>query len=54
MGWRPNFNAYAGALLDFLRPIPPLAWVPIAILILPGDEPAVIFVTFLVAFLLQL
>ena len=50
MGWRANFNAYAGALLDFLRPIPPLAWVPIAILILPGDEPAVIFVTFLVAF----
>lgn len=50
MGWKVNFNAYAGALLDFLRPIPPLAWVPIAILILPGDEPAVIFVTFLVAF----
>ncbi len=50
MGWKANFNAYAGALLDFLRPIPPLAWVPIAILILPGDEPAVIFVTFLVAF----
>ena len=50
MGWRANFNAYAGALLDFLRPIPPLAWVPIAILILPGDEPAVIYVTFLVAF----
>ena len=50
MGWKASFNAYAGALLDFLRPIPPLAWVPIAILILPGDEPAVIFVTFLVAF----
>jgi NitT/TauT family transport system permease protein len=50
MGWKANFNAYAGALLDFLRPIPPLAWVPIAILIFPGDEPAVIFVTFLVAF----
>ena len=50
MGWKANFNAYAGALLDFLRPIPPLAWVPIAILVLPGVEPAVIFVTFLVAF----
>jgi len=50
MGWKVTFHAYAGALLDFLRPIPPLAWVPIAILILPGDEPAVIFVTFLVAF----
>ncbi len=50
MGWKAKFHAYAGTLLDFLRPIPPLAWVPIAILILPGDEPAVIFVTFLVAF----
>lgn len=31
-------------------PIPPLAWVPLAILIFPGDEPSVIYVTFLVAF----
>ena len=27
-----------------------VAWVPVAILIFPGNEPAVIFVTFLVAF----
>ncbi|MGI9303511.1 MAG: ABC transporter permease [Gammaproteobacteria bacterium] len=50
MGWRVKVNEYASALLGLLRPIPPLAWVPIAILLFPGDEPAVIFVTFLVAF----
>ncbi len=50
MGWRAKANEYASALLGILRPIPPLAWVPVAILIFPGNEPAVIFVTFLVAF----
>jgi NitT/TauT family transport system permease protein len=50
MGWKPGVRAYAGSLLSLLRPVPPLAWVPIAILVFPGVEPAVIFVTFLVAF----
>lgn len=50
MGWNVKFKDYAGALVGLLRPIPPLAWVPLAILIFPGTEPAVIFVTFLVAF----
>jgi NitT/TauT family transport system permease protein len=50
MGWKSRANEYASALLGILRPIPPLAWVPVAILIFPGNEPAVIFVTFLVAF----
>ena len=50
MGWNPTFDAYASALVGLLRPVPPLAWIPLAILILPGIEIAVIFVTFLVAF----
>ncbi len=50
MGWKPAIHDYASALLGILRPIPPLAWVPLAILIFPGDEPSVIYVTFLVAF----
>ncbi len=50
MGWRVKVHEYASALLGILRPVPPLAWVPIAILIFPANEPAVIFVTFLVAF----
>jgi len=51
MGWSRKFYDYSFPLVELIRPIPPLAWVPLAILILPGDEPAVIFVTFLVAFL---
>src|SRR5262249_9516034 len=50
MGWSRSFHAYASSLLGLLRPIPPLAWVPLAILIFSGVESAVIFVTFLVAF----
>ncbi len=50
MGWSRKFYDYTFPLVELIRPIPPLAWVPLAILILPGDEPAVIFVTFLVAF----
>lgn len=50
MGWSRTFNAYASALVGLLRPIPPLAWIPLAILMFPGIEVAVIFVTFLVAF----
>jgi NitT/TauT family transport system permease protein len=50
MGWSRTFYDYSFPLVELIRPIPPLAWVPLAILLLPGDEPAVIFVTFLVAF----
>lgn len=50
MGWNRKFYDYSFPLVELIRPIPPLAWVPLAILVLPGSEPAVIFVTFLVAF----
>jgi NitT/TauT family transport system permease protein len=50
MGWSRRFYEYSFPLVEMIRPIPPLAWVPLAILMLPGVEPSVIFVTFLVAF----
>lgn len=50
MGWKRSVHQYTYSLFSLLRPVPPLAWVPIAILLFPGVEPAVIFVTFLVAF----
>lgn len=50
MGWSPRFNEYASGLFGLLRPIPPLAWVPVAILLFAQPELAVVFVTFLVAF----
>ncbi|WP_333839953.1 ABC transporter permease [Pelomicrobium sp.] len=50
MGWNKSFHDFTSALLGLLRPIPPLAWIPLAILLLPGIEMAVIYVCFLVAF----
>src|SRR2546426_3120709 len=50
MGWRQRVYRYTFPLLEMLRPIPPLAWVPLAILMLPGIEPPVIYVTFIAAF----
>jgi NitT/TauT family transport system permease protein len=50
MGWRRTFYNYTFPLLETIRPIPPLAWVPLAILMFPGIEPPVIYVTFVAAF----
>jgi NitT/TauT family transport system permease protein/taurine transport system permease protein len=32
MGWWPRVNRYVNPLVELLRPIPPLAWIPISIL----------------------
>ena len=37
-------------MLELIRPIPILAWVPLAILMFPRGEQPVIFLTFLSAF----
>jgi NitT/TauT family transport system permease protein len=50
MGWNRLFYNFTFPLLEMIRPIPPLAWVPFAILLFPGTEPAVIYVTFIAAF----
>lgn len=50
MGWRRTFYNFTFPLLETVRPIPPLAWVPLAILMFPGFEPPVIYVTFIAAF----
>ena len=50
LGWNRKFRQFTFPLVETLRPIPPLAWVPLAILMLPGTEPPVIFVTFIAAF----
>ena len=50
MGWSQRVYRFTFPLLETLRPIPPLAWVPLAILMLPGIEPPVIYVTFIAAF----
>jgi NitT/TauT family transport system permease protein len=50
MGWKKTFKDYTFPILETLRPIPMLAWVPLAILMWPGREAAIIYLTFLAAF----
>ncbi|MGD9867937.1 MAG: ABC transporter permease [Hyphomicrobiales bacterium] len=50
LGWSQAFRAYVFPIFEVLRPIPALAWVPLAIIMFQGTETPVIFVTFLPAF----
>ena len=50
LGWSMRFRDYVFPLFELLRPIPVLAWVPLAIVMLPGDELPVIYLTFLASF----
>jgi NitT/TauT family transport system permease protein len=38
MGWKKTFRDYAFPIVEIVRPIPVLAWVPLAILIFSGFE----------------
>jgi len=50
MGWSRRFYDYSFPILEMLRPIPILAWVPLAILMWPTPEQSIIFLTALAAF----
>lgn len=50
LGWSKRFKEYVFPVFELLRPIPALAWVPLAIVMFSGAETAVIFITFLPAF----
>lgn len=50
LGWSKTFRAYVFPIFEMLRPIPILAWVPLAILMFSGTETPVIFLTFLASF----
>jgi len=50
MGWSKVFKDYTFPLLEILRPIPVLAWVPLAILMFSGTETPVIFLATLASF----
>ena len=45
-----TFNGLSFPTFELLRPIPPLAWVPISIIFWPTQELSIAFVTFLGAF----
>lgn len=50
LGWSQTFKDYIFPLFEVLRPIPVLAWVPLAIIMLPGSELPVVYLTFLASF----
>lgn len=50
LGWSKKFKDYVFPVFETLRPIPILAWVPLAILMFTGSETPVIFLTFLASF----
>lgn len=50
MGYSKIFRDYAFPLFEILRPIPTLAWVPLALLMFKGQETPVIYLAFLAPF----
>jgi len=50
LGWSKRFKQYVFPVFELLRPVPPLAWVPLAIVMFQGSETPVIFLTFLASF----
>jgi len=50
LGWSKRLREYIFPVFETLRPIPALAWVPLAILMFRGTETPVIFLTFLASF----
>ena len=50
LGWYRTLDRLLRPLIDLLRPIPPLAWIPIAIVWFGLGEPSKVFVIFLGAF----
>lgn len=49
-GTSPRFRHLFFPVFELLRPIPPLAWVPISILFWPTNESSIVFITFIGAF----
>jgi sulfonate transport system permease protein len=50
LGWSIRFKQYVFPVFELLRPVPPLAWVPLAIVMFKGSETPIIFLTFLASF----
>lgn len=50
LGWSKTFREFIFPLFEVLRPIPVLAWVPLAIIMFAGSETPVVFLTFLASF----
>ena len=49
-GWHDPLADVVLPAVELLRPVPPIAWVPAVILLMPRPEPGIMFITFLGAF----
>ena len=49
-GTNRRFRELVFPVFELLRPIPPLAWVPVSILFWPTNESSIVFITFIGAF----
>jgi NitT/TauT family transport system permease protein len=50
IGWSDWWDSYVGPALELLRPIPPVAWVPIALVAFSNDLMSIVWVVFVGAF----
>ena len=50
LGWSPRFRAYVFPAFELFRPIPVIAWVPLAILMFMGRETPVVFLVSMASF----
>ena len=50
MGWSPRFRSVVDPVLEFVRPIPPLAWIPLSILWFGIGDTQIVYIIFLAAF----
>jgi ABC-type nitrate/sulfonate/bicarbonate transport system permease component len=50
LGWSRKFKDYVFPVFEMLRPIPILAWVPLAIVMFIATESAVVYLAFLASF----
>jgi len=50
LGWFPSANQVVNPLLQILRPISPIAWIPVAIVFFGVGDPAAVCLIFLAAF----
>lgn len=50
LGTREKFRGLVFPIVEILRPIPPIAWVPLSILFWPTNNMSIIFITFIGAF----
>lgn len=50
MGYKKLFNEWIFPVFEILRPIPPIAWLPLSVIMFPTPEMSVIYLIFIGAF----